>query len=165
MSTSIKLKNDMYLDSTGVVHNKELLSDILNALTKYKVGHARYGRSSNLSVPASTVTAYSLNKTITADTAGMTSLSSGSISFNKKVRFVMITIGTNHGVGFNLYPSCFGSSHATNFASGTGQIHYCFVNSSGTTGTFSLSVFQGTATTFDCDDYWNYIDINYLYEE
>lgn len=165
MSTSIKLKNDMYLDSTGVVHNKELLSDILNALTKYKVGHARYGRSSNLYVPASTVTAYSLNKTISSDSAGMTSLTNGYVSFNKKVRFVIITIGTNHGASFNLYPSCFGSTHATSFASGTGQIHYCFVNTTGTAGTFSFSVFQGTSTTFDYDNYWNYVDINYLYEE
>ena len=30
MSKSIKLKDNVYLDSTGVVHNRELLSDILN---------------------------------------------------------------------------------------------------------------------------------------
>lgn len=30
MSKSIKFKNDTYLDSTGVVHNKELLSGVLS---------------------------------------------------------------------------------------------------------------------------------------
>lgn len=32
MSKSIKLKNNTYIDSTGITHNRELLSNILNTL-------------------------------------------------------------------------------------------------------------------------------------
>lgn len=44
MSKSIKLKGNNYFDSKGVIHNKELLNDILNkTLThtgeKYKAGY------------------------------------------------------------------------------------------------------------------------------
>lgn len=35
MKKSIKLKNENYIDSTGIVHNKKLLSDILE--TKYNL--------------------------------------------------------------------------------------------------------------------------------
>lgn len=38
MSKSIKLKDNIYLDSTGVVHNRQLLSDILN-IKKYTAGN------------------------------------------------------------------------------------------------------------------------------
>ena len=34
MSKSIKLKNNNYLDSKSVVHNKQLLSDIVDKLNK-----------------------------------------------------------------------------------------------------------------------------------
>lgn len=37
MAKAIKLKNDLYLDSTGIVHNKELLSNVLNDLLPYTV--------------------------------------------------------------------------------------------------------------------------------
>lgn len=36
MSKSIKIKNNTYIDSTGIVHNKVLLSDILNYSTNEK---------------------------------------------------------------------------------------------------------------------------------
>lgn len=36
MSKSIKLKNDTYIDSSSVVHNKELLSTVLHKLIKLR---------------------------------------------------------------------------------------------------------------------------------
>ena len=35
MARSIKLKNENYIDSTGVVHNKKLLSEMLNGFILY----------------------------------------------------------------------------------------------------------------------------------
>lgn len=36
MAQSIKLKNETYIDSTGVVHNRQLLSNILNPTILYE---------------------------------------------------------------------------------------------------------------------------------
>ena len=40
MSKSIKLKGNNYIDSTGIVHNRQLLSDLLSniSLIAYPVG-------------------------------------------------------------------------------------------------------------------------------
>lgn len=40
MAKSIKLKNDYYLNSSSVVHNKKLLTDILNEYESYPIFHA-----------------------------------------------------------------------------------------------------------------------------
>lgn len=39
MSKSLKFKNNNYLDSSGIVHKKELLSDILNNITDRMAGY------------------------------------------------------------------------------------------------------------------------------
>lgn len=36
MAKAIKLKNDMYLDTRGIVHNKELLSNVLDKTIRFK---------------------------------------------------------------------------------------------------------------------------------
>lgn len=43
MSKSIKLTNDTYLDSTGIAHNQELLSNIINNKTIYDSGNNENG--------------------------------------------------------------------------------------------------------------------------
>ena len=37
MSKSFKFKNNMYLDTKGIVHNKELLSNVLNKKQKNRL--------------------------------------------------------------------------------------------------------------------------------
>ena len=37
MAKAIKLKNDMYLDTRGIVHNKELLSNVLDKTIRFKL--------------------------------------------------------------------------------------------------------------------------------
>lgn len=48
MSKSIKFKNNTYLDSKGITHNKKLLSDILN---KYVVNSNNYVVTPNVDIP------------------------------------------------------------------------------------------------------------------
>lgn len=44
MPKSMKLSNENYIDSTGIVHNKKLLSDILNGLHSVKFENLWSGR-------------------------------------------------------------------------------------------------------------------------
>ena len=37
MAKIVKLKNDMYLDTRGIVHNKELLSNVLDKTIRFKL--------------------------------------------------------------------------------------------------------------------------------
>lgn len=49
MSKSIKLKNDNYLDSSSIVHNKEMLSKILNRMQiKSKIVSGNTGEYGNV---------------------------------------------------------------------------------------------------------------------
>lgn len=49
MAKSFKYKDDNYLDSTGIVHNKELLSDKLSSMTNSYVQSARTDKSTTFS--------------------------------------------------------------------------------------------------------------------
>lgn len=49
MAKSFKYKDDNYLDSTGIVHNKELLSDKLNSITNSYVQGSRNDVSTTFS--------------------------------------------------------------------------------------------------------------------
>ena len=48
MSKSIKLKNDTYIDSSSIVHNKEKLSDILNTESRILTFNEEYVYSTDL---------------------------------------------------------------------------------------------------------------------
>ena len=48
MSKSIKLKNDTYIDSSGIAHNKEKLSDILNTESRILTFNEEYVYSTDL---------------------------------------------------------------------------------------------------------------------
>lgn len=48
MSKSIKLKNDTYIDSSSIAHNKEKLSDILNTESRILIFNEEYVYSSDL---------------------------------------------------------------------------------------------------------------------
>ena len=54
MAQSIKLKNENYIDSTGVVHNKQLLSDVID-------NNGIVIAESKLASPSSTITVGGLN--------------------------------------------------------------------------------------------------------
>lgn len=42
MAKRVKLKNDMYLDTRGIVHNKELLSNVLDKTIRFKLFHINF---------------------------------------------------------------------------------------------------------------------------
>lgn len=59
MSKSIKLKDNVYLDSSGITHNKELLSVLLNNLLSHTLIFSSYpatGERGTLSAPNSSYT-------------------------------------------------------------------------------------------------------------
>lgn len=51
MARSIKLKNENYIDSTGVVHDKKKLSDVLNNIFEWKLVGSVNG-TSTLALPS-----------------------------------------------------------------------------------------------------------------
>lgn len=67
MSRAIKLKDNDYIDSTGVTHNRKQLSDILSSLGKYQMS----SRSNITYSTSSSWTWKSVANTITVSDAGV----------------------------------------------------------------------------------------------
>lgn len=67
MSRAIKLENNDYIDSTGVTHNQEKLSDILSLLGKYQIS----SRNKITYSTSSSWTWKSVANTITVSNAGV----------------------------------------------------------------------------------------------
>ncbi|MBR1653669.1 MAG: hypothetical protein IJ690_02065 [Clostridia bacterium] len=129
-------------------------------------GHVRYGRTIGAYIPAETTSRYSLNRLIGVDTAGKTSLNDGQVTIDASVKFVIVTIaiqssGANSWL--NIYPHLWNvSTQSHNDFEGVVTIAYA--NTGNTQGTFGFEVYMANAETLPYDDYWNYVDITYIYE-
>lgn len=70
MSKSYKLKDGNYIDSTGIVHNRKLLSEILTILTRMKFEDYVTGKDLNTENGLLTIFSYAMPTNVPSNFAG-----------------------------------------------------------------------------------------------
>ena len=105
MSKSFKFKNNMHLDSTGIVHNKELLSDILNEKIFNMIGTK--GTNGYCKLPSGLVLCWgsedSLTFEKTANNGGYTKIITLPYTYTQ---FVLPIVCSQYPLGFSTSMVC-----------------------------------------------------------
>ena len=127
------------------------------------VGKIRCGLLENFTLPAASTTKYPMETIYFKSSDGLANISDNNITFDKRVKFIMVEFHNNNRNEFNIYPQMWGVQKPITLTSGTKHATCFFVNESGDYGYFSLPMYCGSAQTFTVSDYWNYVDVTYLY--